>query len=501
MKRFLPFMMGVVCLNLTAQNIEDVVRIGTENLQGTARFQAMGGAFGALGGDLSSLNSNPAGTAIFNHSQFAISGTSFNNDNTALFGSNTRNINARSADINQAGGVFVFKSNNEGPWKKIAVAFNYDIVSNFDDEVFATGNTDQGIDTYFLNFAQGVPFGDILLQDGEFIEEAYLRIGEQQGFGAQQAFLGYFGGFINPADENDLASNTYTSNALYANVNQSFQQATNGNNSKFTANLSGQYEESLYLGASLNFHSIFYERLTRLDESGFDADSPIQSTVFDNFLRSEGTGFSFSLGGIAKLNDNIRVGGSYQSPTWYRFADDLAQSVDSDLADVNINLINFNVVNLFDIYRIQIPSKLTGSLAVIFGKAGLLSFDYSYQDMSQAQLGPSSDPIFSEENDFISNQLGAVNSFRLGGEYRIRQLSLRGGYRFEDSPYQDGTLVGDLQAYSGGIGYDFGASKLDLAVTRLERDTNEFFFDSSLTNNALINRSNTNVSLTYTIKF
>ena len=501
MRSVLTFIVGLVCLGATAQSIEDVVRIGTEDLQGTARFQAMGGAFGALGGDLSAIGINPAGSAVFSHSQFAISGTAFNRDNSALFGATTQLTESNFADINQAGGVFVFDSNDEGPWKKIALAFNYDIVSNFDNDLFASGTTTEGLDQYFLNFAQGTPFQNILLQDGEFIEDGYLRIGEQFGFGAQQAFLGYFGGLIDPSDPNNLDNTAYVSNAQYSTLNQRFEQLTNGNNSKFTANLSGQYEENLFIGAGLNFHSVLFERVTRLDESGFDTASPIQTTFFDNFLRTEGTGFSFSAGAIAKLNDNIRVGGSYQSPTWYRFTDDVAQRVNSDLADANIDLIDFGVLNLFEAYRIRIPSKLTGSLAVIFGKNGLLSFDYSYQDMSQAQLGPTGDPVFAQENDFISNQLGAVNTFRVGGEYRIEQFSLRGGYRFEESPYEDGTLVGDLEGYSGGIGYDFGGSKLDLAVNRTERDTNEFIFSSGLDSNALVSRTNTNVSLTYTLKF
>ena len=51
MKKSILFIMGMLCFAVSAQNINDVVRYGTENLQGTARFQAMGGAFGALGGD------------------------------------------------------------------------------------------------------------------------------------------------------------------------------------------------------------------------------------------------------------------------------------------------------------------------------------------------------------------------------------------------------------------------------------------------------------------
>ncbi|RNC89391.1 MAG: aromatic hydrocarbon degradation protein [Allomuricauda sp.] len=500
MKKSILFIMGMLCFAVSAQNINDVVRYSTENLQGTARFQAMGGAFGALGGDLSSLNVNPAGSAVFNYSEFTITASNYNRNNDAFFGSSVQNTEINSLELNQAGGVFVFKSSNS-PWKKLTLAVNYDLVENYDNEFFASGNTSLGIDNYFLNFAQGVPFGNLLLGQNEFIEQGYLRIGADQGFGDQQAFLGYFGGLINPVDESDTSGTTYVSNAQYGSVNQEYVQSTNGFNSKFTLNMAGQYQENLYVGASLNFHSVLYERLTLLDETGYDAGSEIQFTTFDNFLRSEGTGFSFSLGAIAKLNDNVRVGGSYQSPTWYSFFDDTSQRIGSDLADDDISFIDFNIVNLFDEYRIKIPSKLTGSIAVVFGKEGLLSFDYGYQDMSQAELRPITDPNFTDENQFIAAQLGAVNSYRIGGEYRIDNVSLRGGYRFEEGPYENNAIVGDLEGYSGGIGYSFGGSRLDLAVSRTERDVNELFYDSGIASAADVNRINTNITLGYTFKF
>ncbi len=500
MKKFTLFIMGVLCASVSAQNINDVVRYGTENLIGTARFQSMGGAFGALGGDLSSLNINPAGSAVFNYSEFTITGSNYNRNNDAFFGNSLQNTELNSLEINQAGAVFVFKSPNS-PWKKLSLAVNYDMVENFDNEFFASGNTTQGIDNYFLGFAQGVPFGNILLGDNEFLEEGYLRIGAEQGFGDQQAFLGYFGGIIDPTDPDNLDGTSYISNAQYSSVNQEYFQSTNGFNSKFTLNMAGQYQENLYVGASLNFHTLLYERLTQLDETGYDTDSEIQFTTFDNFLRSEGTGFSFSLGAIAKLNDNVRVGGSYQSPTWYSFLDDTSQRINSDLADDDIGFLDFNIVNLFDEYRIKIPSKLTGSVAVVFGKEGLLSFDYGYQDMSQAELRPTTDPSFADENEFIAAQLGVVNTYRIGGEYRIDNVSLRGGYRYEESPYENDGIVGDLEGYSAGFGYSFGGSRLDLAVSRTEQDVNELFFDSGIANAADVNRINTNISLGYTLKF
>ncbi|MET1260171.1 outer membrane protein transport protein [Flagellimonas sp. DF-77] len=499
MKKVFAFIIGMSCLGLSAQNINDVLRYSTEDLQGTARFQAMGGAFGALGGDLSAINVNPAGSAVFNYSQFTVTGSNYNRNNEALYGSSTRNADLNSLELNQAGGVFVFKSNNS-PWKKIALAINYDLAENFDNEFVASGNSTQGIDNYFLNFAQGVPFGNLLIGQNEFLEEAYLRIGAQQGFADQQAFLGYFGGVIDPVT-NDDTNTDYISNAQYTSVDQTYIQSTSGYNSKFTMNFSGQYQENLYIGASLNFHSVFYDRVTLFEERGYDPTSEIQFTTFDNFLHTEGNGFSFNLGAIAKVNDNLRVGASYQSPTWYELTDDTSQRINTDLADDDIGFLDFNIVNLFDEYRIKTPSKLTGSVAVIFGKEGLLSFDYGYQDMSQAELRPATDPSFTLENQTIADQLGAVNSYRVGGEYRFDRVSLRAGYRYEESPFEDGGTIGDLEGYSGGIGFDFGGSRLDLAVNRTEQDVNELLFDSGVTNSAQLNRTNTNVSLSYTLKF
>ncbi len=501
MKRYIPFMALLACMASSAQNINDVLRYGTENLQGTARFQGMSGAFGALGGDLSALNVNPAGSAVFNNSLFTISGTNYSRNNFSRYFNGTREHTNHDADINQIGGVMILKTtDSESNWKKISLAINYDVVQNLHDKFYASGNSDQGIDNYFLNFAQGVPFGSILLQDGEYLENAYLDIGSSQGFVDQQAFLGYYGGVIDPQSTED--NNTaYVRTADYSTVNQDFERSTTGYNSKFTFNAATQYGNNLYFGASINFHSVLYDRYDRFYENGYSTSSPIKFTSFDNYLHTEGSGFSFSLGAIAKLNEFIRIGGSYQSPTWYRLTDNTAQRIDSDLADDDIHFINFQVVNLFDKYRIKTPEKLTGSLAVVFGKNGLLSVDDGYQDMSKSELRPNNDPNFATANGQIANELAAVSSLRVGGEYRIAQFSLRGGYRFEQSPYANGVTIGDLNGFSTGLGYSFGGSRIDLSFNRTYQDFNKQLFDTGLSTPAMIENRNTNLTLGYTLNF
>jgi predicted porin len=131
---------------------------------------------------------------------------------------------------------------------------------------------------------------------------------------------------------------------------------------------------------------------------------------------------------------------------------------------------------------------------MFLAKKGLLSLDCDLKDYSNTQYRPKND--FQTTNKTISNSLTTSKGMRLGGEYKIKKLSLRGGYRWEGSPYKDGKTIGDLTGYSGGLGYNFGNTKLDLAYSYAKRDYNQQFFSQGLTDAAKINSVNNNVSLT-----
>lgn len=82
----------------------------------------MGGAFGAVGGDLSAISVNPAGSAVFNNNQVGITLSNQNiKNNSDYFGTQTSDKD-NSFILNQAGGVFVFKDRNpNNGWNKIAI--------------------------------------------------------------------------------------------------------------------------------------------------------------------------------------------------------------------------------------------------------------------------------------------------------------------------------------------------------------------------------------------
>ncbi|WP_298515913.1 UPF0164 family protein [uncultured Kordia sp.] len=505
MKKVFILCIGLLAMSVSdAQNLNDVVRYSTENLNGTARFRAMSGAFGALGGDFSAFSINPAGSAVFNTSEVTISLTNYNNDNDVSYFGTTSNRNESEFDLNQAGIVFVFNDTAGGDWGKISLGLNVQNNDNYYNNIFATGtNSSRGIADYFLSFANGQALGDIAQFPGESDSDTYRFLGENIGFDAQQGFLGYEGFVINP-DVDDDANTTYNSNADYSNgAIHDYIVQTSGFNRKYTFNVGAKYKDNLYLGLNVNSHDVDYRERKVLIETPVNTASGLQYAEFSNELYTYGVGISFQVGAILKLQ-NVRLGGSYQSPTWYSLNDELSQGLSTDFrnpaspTEILRRDIFPNVVNAYREHRIVTPGSLTGSFAYIFGKRGLISFDYSLKDYSNAKLRPTND--FLAANNDIDNQLQAASTYRVGGEYRINQFSLRGGYRFEQSPFQDNSTIGDLEGYSLGIGYNFGSLSFDVAYDRSEQARNPQLFQSGLTDRININNINSNVTFSVTFK-
>ncbi|MFO8147841.1 MAG: OmpP1/FadL family transporter [Bacteroidota bacterium] len=497
MKKIYTLVIALMVMTFSqAQDITDAVRYSSEELTGTARFRAMSGAFGALGGDLSALDINPAGSAVFLNS-FATVTLNYNqrNNDTRYFNGITSNEYSE-INFDQAGAVLVFNSRDpENKWGKFTLGVNYAQTNNFDDNYVALGTSSTSIDQYFLGYADGIPLEFLETLENETITDLYRFLGEDQGFGAQQAFLGYQGFILNPVS-NDLDNTTYSSALGSGSFNQEYTLASTGLNGKFSFNFASEFNDFLYLGVNLNSHFLNYDRGTRLFETNNNPGSETNEVIFTNNLSTTGNGFSFQLGSIAKLNETFRVGLSYESPTWLTISEQTTQRLETFSNEFNESVIvNPNVINIYPDYKLKTPGKLTGSLAVLFGTTGLISFDYSYKDYSSTELRPTGDPEFMFQNNLISNELKAASTYRIGGEYRLENWSLRGGYRFEESPYENETTLGDLNGYSLGLGYNFGNIKLDLAYDNSSRTDNPQLYQVGLTNSANIERDFSSVIL------
>ncbi len=500
MKKSILLFIGILSMtNIFAQDIQDALLYSQDEIKGTARFRAMSGAFGALGGDLSALSINPAGSAIFNRSYSSITlSNNWANNDTSYFGDLNQSSNTE-FDLNQTGVAFVFNNtNSNSKWRKFVLGFAYDQVQNYDNNWFASGNNTRSIDAYFLENAQGLRLDEISTLPGETISEAYRDIGAIYGFAHQQAFLGYESYILEPQSNTD-ANTVYTSNVGAGNFDQEYSYNALGYNGKFSFNFATQYKDNIYLGLNLNSHIINYDRITYFFEGNSNLGSIVNEIGFENTLRTLGSGFSFQLGGIAKVNELLRVGLAYNSPTWLNISEDTTQYISTirdDNGTTTRTTINPQVVNIFPTYRLQTPAKVTGSAALVFNKKGLLSFDYSWKDNRNMTFKPETDSYFAAQNSLISNSLKASSTYKVGGEYRHKQLSFRGGYRFEESPYKDTNVVGNLTGYSMGLGINFGSTKLDLSYDHSKRKADYQFYNVGFTDAATIDNKNDNLTLT-----
>ncbi|CAN1488335.1 Outer membrane protein transport protein (OMPP1/FadL/TodX) [Flavobacteriaceae bacterium] len=507
MKKYITlFLFGLTSSAIFSQNITDAMRFSQDNLNGTARYRALSGAFGALGGDFSSLNVNPAGSAIFSNNQFALTFNNFGIKNNSNYFGTSVNENSSSFDLNQAGGVYILKNaDRKSDWKKFSFALNYENSNNFDNSIFSAGtNTNRSIDNYFLNYANqngGVLLTNLELQTDENITDLYDYLGSNFGFGTQQAFLGFQSFIINPATDYDESTNrNYVS--LVPTGGNYYQEnfvETNGYNGKLSFNAAGQYKDKFFFGVNLNTHFVDYRQITSFyEENSNNLLSGVQRLRFDNDLYTFGTGLSFQAGAIAKVSKEVRFGLAYESPTWYELNDELSQGLAVVSANARGELptdfVNPRIINVYAPYQLQTPGKWTGSFAYIYGKTGLLSIDYSIKDYSNTQFTPKDD--FRNANREMTNLLDISSEIRIGAEYRIKELSLRAGYRMEQSPYRNGRTIGDLRGFSSGLGYNFGGTKLDLTYSYAERDSQKQMFAVGLTDSAKITSKMNNITMT-----
>lgn len=470
------------------QNITDALRYSQTDLGGTARYNSMSGAFGALGGDLSAISLNPAGSTVFANNQAGISLRSFNmNNKSNYFGTKNSELE-NSLDFSQAGAVFVFESGEKSDWSKIAIGINYESTNNFDNRVFSSGTNTNSIANYFVSYANGV---NVNLLQGSYFDELY--------YNEQQAYLAYDAYLIDPVSGSNTQYFSYIPGG--ANYYQENEFVSTGFNGKITFNGAVKYKDIFSVGINLNSHFVDYTQTTsfyeRNDFNNTSTDYLVKRLRFNNELYTYGSGFSVQVGTIIKPTKEIRLGLAYQSPTWYKLNDETRQSLAAVSGNVNEELVpdisDPNITLIYEPYKVRTAGSISGSLAYVFAKKGMISFDYIMKNHEDIQMKPNSD--FAAENAYIASVLTNSSEYRLGAEYKIKDLSIRGGYRFEESPYKNGRTIGDLTGYSGGLGYNFGKTKVDAAYSYSQRFYDQQFFSQGLTDYSTINAKNHNVTV------
>jgi long-subunit fatty acid transport protein len=155
---------------------------------------------------------------------------------------------------------------------------------------------------------------------------------------------------------------------------------------------------------------------------------------------------------------------------------------------------NFTVI--YRGYSLRTPAKFSGSLAYVFNKSGFLSFDYAVKDHSNIKYGIQNDFRNPNINNQVLNLLTVANSFRVGGEYKIKQFSVRGGYGYEESPYKNKKTIGATNSFSSGLGYAFETVKVDLSYTLTRRNSQNTLLNVGLPDFSALQSRIDNMALT-----
>lgn len=454
------------------------VLFSQKELNGTARYTGLSGAMGALGGDISVINQNPAGLAVFNHNDFSISMGTNNKSAEATYYGNTSNSDFYDFKFNQIGLAFVFDQ-QRSDWEKVILAINYQKTKNFDNVFNVLGNS---------------------------------------GFAS-------FNKHPNPETLNDFNQG----------ITQDFSNETSGNSSLFSIGLASEYKKQLYIGASVNFHSIDMVQEATLLEINENSIGEQLDALFYQYDSNVASGISLNLGFIYKATQNIRLGFSYESPTTFyniinetnifdgRITQDLGRAIgnnkDHDL-DIKGDL---DILPLYkggqgyttkterlevSEYNLRTPHKLTASTAIILGKSGLLSLDYSYHTYKTTKLSGEGGG-FSSENSYFSNVLTNTHNIKAGGEMRLQNWTFRGGISYEQSPFDknktsniDVIRLGNKYGASLGTGIRIENHKVDISYNySQQKNTYDAYDNYDQVNPIALNLKQSNINFGYTYIF
>ncbi len=137
-----------------------------------------------------------------------------------------------------------------------------------------------------MNYANGIPLNDLLIYENETLSDAYKYLGDNFGFGSQQAFLGFQSFIINSIED----ENSYVSNSKYISVNQELGINRKGDYFIHSINFSSSYSDNLLFGINLNLHTLNFEEDKKFTESGYSDNSNLNSVIFNERLLSIGQG-------------------------------------------------------------------------------------------------------------------------------------------------------------------------------------------------------------------
>lgn len=479
----------------SAQNADDALRYSRLFYSGTARFMSMGGAFTALGGDISSLSQNPAGLGVFRASELTItpqlghikSLSSFNNGSTEDF---LYNFN-----LGQAGLVAnLIKKETESGLISLNVGYSFNRTSNLNQSILINGiSTNTSLADYWVEKS-----------NGHFSFEL-----PTQAVDAYDASLGWRTYVIDSLSGSSTQYGTVYSNygdnppSIYGQTMK--RVITNsGFMGEHAFSIGGNYSNKLFFGATIGINTLMYESKYEHSEST-DIALPSQFTNFNYTLyyKDNGTGFNLKIGAIYKPIEILRIGFAFHSPTIYHLNRYLYDNISSHFIDGG-NYTASNDALRFS-YGLTTPFRILTGAALQVKKIALLSLDYEFVDYSSAKFFETGDGFdYSSKNQAIRDEIGATNNIRLGAEVRLSNIYLRGGYGYYGKAWKTGDNQNqNFNSVSGGIGFREKNIFADFGFSTMMNKDNYILYTSTNTGSPManLNMTRNTFAVTFGYKF
>jgi len=445
-----------------AQTIDEALWYSQLFYGGTARFQAMGGAFTALGGDLSVLSQNPAGLGIYRSMELSLSPQMYYNNALTKYNNTEANEYAYQFNMNQAGFVYPLVQRDEASGLAgLNFAYSFNRTNNFNSNTAIRGvNNNSSMADYWADIASGIYYTDLDGAPGAAFEVWLIdTLSGSGGFDYATTFSEY----------GEATNSTY---------GQSIRRliSREGHTAEHAISLALNLGHKFYIGATLGINKLAsYSTYEHTESDDADLIFDFNNFSYRDVVEASGTGYAFKLGMIYRPVDMLRLGFAFHTPTVYRldeyYYDGIRSEFDNgDYYEWDNDPFRFS-------YTLTTPLRAMAGAAIQIGKSGLLSADYEFVDYRMARFSRASDDYdYYNENQDIRDVYDVAHNIRLGGEVRLNSFYVRGGYALYGSPFVKGEDNEDnTQAvYSAGLG--FRQSNFSFDVSYALRSNQQMYF-------------------------
>lgn len=509
-------MLGVAAM---AQETYDNAQLATKDLNGTARYVGMGGAMEALGADITTMNTNPAGVGLFRRSM--ITGSfGFN----SLSGTKDFGKDKTKASFDHVGFVYVMRS---GRHSYVNFGASYTKSRNFNQIVTAAGRLNGASQNKVSSMKNYNDFyrledhnGELTSQWGsnDYPDLAYNQVDYLYSnalFGGKNSKLigmnanGYKGGYYLGDTNGALDASGNPRAAYYDATGYDFRRGSSGYIGEYNFNLSGNSKDRFYWGLTFGMYDVNYRSASVYKENLVNsAQKAIGDVTIADERTISGSGFDVKAGVIFRPIEEspFRVGLYLHTPTWYDLKTENRTTLLSNLAE-GYGKGNQSTSGRYD-YKFYTPWRFGGSLGYTVGNYLALGATYEYADYSYCDIRVNDGGSYDYWGNYyeetsrdeamknnIKSVLKGVSTLKIGAEYKpTRNVALRLGYNYvspmyNKNGYKDGTLNSYSNYYSSttdytnwkatdrvtaGIGYAYKKFSIDLAY-QYSRTEGEFF--------------------------